>query len=222
MYIIMLGGPGSGKGSVGGRISEDFNLPHIATGDIFRDVAKKDTELGRKIKNLIDNGKYVPDEVVIEMVEDRLSQDDAAEGVVLDGFPRTKDQAVALDKFLESKGKKVNAAIELDVPDEAIVKRTVKRVVCSNKNCGESFNTEFRPPKVEGICDKCGSELIRRKDDNEETIMQRLKVYHETCGVVIEHYRNNGVLCTIRPDIYSDTVLVDSVNEAEEFLKSRK
>ena len=222
MYIIMLGGPGSGKGSVGGRISEDFNLPHIATGDIFRDVAKKDTELGRKIKNLIDNGKYVPDEVVIEMVEDRLSQEDAKNGVVLDGFPRTKDQAIALDKFLASRGKKVDAAIELDVSDKDIVKRTIKRVVCSNKNCGESFNTEFRPPKVEGICDKCGSELVRRKDDNEETIMQRLNVYHDTSKVVIEHYKENGVLCTIHPDIYSPTTLNDSVAEAEKYLNECK
>lgn len=221
MYIIMLGGPGSGKGSVGGKISEDLNLPHVATGDIFRDVAKKDTDLGRKIRDLIDNGKYVPDEVVIEMVEDRLSQEDAKNGVVLDGFPRTKDQAIALDKFLAGIGKKVDAAIELDVSDADIVKRTIKRVVCSNKNCGESFNTEFRPPKVAGICDKCGSELIRRKDDNEETIMQRLNVYHETSKVVIEHYKENGVLCTIHPNIYSATVLQDSIAEAEEFLNSK-
>ena len=222
MYIIMLGGPGSGKGSVGGKISEDLNLPHIATGDIFRDVAKKETELGRKIKNLIDNGKYVPDDVVIEMVEDRLSQDDVKNGAILDGFPRTKEQAVALDNFLSSKGQKVDAAIELDVSDEDIVKRTITRVVCSNKNCGESFNTEFRPPKVDGICDKCGSALTKRKDDNEETIMKRLKVYHDTSKVVLEHYKSNNVLCTIRPNIYSATVLEDSVAEAEAYLNANK
>ena len=222
MYIIMLGGPGSGKGSVGGKIAEDFNIPHIATGDIFRSVAKQDTELGIKIRNLIDNGKYVPDEVVIEMVEDRLSQADALNGAVLDGFPRTKDQAVALDKFLEGRNQKVDAAIELDVSDEDIIFRTIKRVVCSNKSCGESFNTEFRPPKVEGICDKCGSELIRRKDDNEETIKERLKVYHDTAKAVIEHYRETGVLRSVKPDIYSKTVFEDSVTEAEEYLKIAK
>lgn len=219
MYIVMLGGPGSGKGSVGGKISEDFNLPHVATGDIFRELSKKDTELGRKVKDLIDNGHYVPDEVVIEMVEDRLSQADAENGVVLDGFPRTKDQAVALDKFLASKGKKVDAAIELDVSDEDIVVRTVSRVVCSNKACGESYNTKFRPSKVEGICDKCGSELITRKDDNEETIRERLRVYHETSKVVIDHYKDAGVLCIVKPDIYSPTVFEDSVRDAESFLK---
>ena len=156
MYIIMLGGPGSGKGSVGGKISEDLKLPHIATGDIFRAELKNETELGKKIKKYMDNGLLVPDEVVIEIVESRLSQDDAKNGAVLDGFPRTKEQAIALDKFLAGRNQKVNAAIELDVSDEDIVKRIVKRVVCSNKDCGESFNTEFKPPKVEGICDKCG------------------------------------------------------------------
>lgn len=222
MYIIMLGGPGSGKGSIGGKISEDFDIPHIATGDIFRAVAKQETELGKKIRNLIDNGKYVPDEVVIEMVEDRLSQEDALKGAVLDGFPRTKEQAVALDNFLASRNQKVDGAIELDVSDTDIIKRTVKRVVCSNKACGESFNTEFRPPKVEGICDKCGSELIRRKDDNEDTIKERLKVYHDTSKAVIEHYRQTGVLCSVRPNIYSPTVFEDSVEEAENCLKINK
>ena len=197
MYIIMLGGPGSGKGSVGGKIAEDFNIPHIATGDIFRSVAKQDTELGIKIRNLIDNGKYVPDEVVIEMVEDRLSQADALNGAVLDGFPRTKDQAVALDKFLEGRNQKVDAAIELDVSDEDIIFRTIKRVVCSNKLCGESFNTEFRPPKVEGICDKCGSELIRRKDDNEETAANRIEVYNKETKPLIDYYEKAGKITHI-------------------------
>lgn len=221
MYIIMLGGPGSGKGSVGGKISENLNLPHIATGDMFRAELKNETELGRKIKKYMDNGLLVPDEVVIEIVENRLSQDDVKNGAILDGFPRTKDQAIALDKFLSTKGKKVDAAIELDVSDEDIVKRIVKRVICSNKNCGESYNTEFKPSKVEGICDKCGSELIKRADDNEETVMQRLKVYHETSKELLEYYKNTGVLCTIHPNIYSKTVLEDNVAEVEMYLKNK-
>lgn len=221
MYIIMLGGPGSGKGSVGGKISENLNLPHIATGDIFRAELKNETELGKKIKKYMDNGLLVPDEVVIEIVENRLSQDDVKNGAILDGFPRTKDQAIALDKFLSTKGKKVDAAIELDVSDEDIVKRIVKRVICSNKNCGESYNTEFKPSKVEGICDKCGSELIKRADDNEETVMQRLKVYHETSKELLEYYKNTGVLCTIHPNIYSKTVLEDNVAEVEMYLKNK-
>lgn len=221
MYIIMLGGPGSGKGSVGGRISEDFNLPHIATGDIFRAELKNETDLGKKIKKYMDNGLLVPDEVVIEIVENRLSQKDTENGAILDGFPRTKDQAIALDKFLSERGKKVDAAIELDVSDEDIVKRIIKRIVCSNKDCGESFNTEFKPPKVEGICDKCGSKLIKRADDNEETVMQRLKVYHETSKELLEYYKQTGALFTIHPNIYSKTVLEDNVSEAKEYLKNK-
>ncbi len=221
MYIIMLGGPGSGKGSVGGKVSEDLKLPHIATGDIFRAELKNETELGKKIKKYMDNGLLVPDEVVIEIVENRLSQDDVKNGAILDGFPRTKDQAIALDKFLSGIGKKVDAAIELDVSDEDIVKRIVKRVVCSNKSCGESYNTEFKPSKVEGICDKCGSALIKRADDNEETVMQRLNVYHETSKELLEYYKNTGVLYTVHPDIYSKTVLEDNVSEVEEYLKNK-
>lgn len=221
MYIIMLGGPGSGKGSVGGKISEDFNLPHIATGDIFRAELKNETELGKKIKKYMDNGLLVPDEVVIEIVENRLSQDDAKNGVVLDGFPRTKEQAIELDKFLQRDGKKVNAVIELDVPDSDIVKRILKRVVCSNKDCGESYNTEFKPSKVEGICDKCGSKLVKRADDNEETVMQRLRVYHDTSKDLIEYYKNTEALYTVHPNIYSKTVLEDNVNEVETYLKNK-
>lgn len=221
MYIIMLGGPGSGKGSVGGRISEDFNLPHIATGDIFRAELKNETDLSKKIKKYMDNGLLVPDEVVIEIVENRLSQKDTENGAILDGFPRTKDQAIALDKFLSERGKKVDAAIELDVSDKDIVKRIIKRVVCSNKDCGESFNTEFKPPKVDGICDKCGSKLIKRADDNEETVMQRLKVYHETSKELLEYYNQTGALFTIHPNIYSETVLEDNVSEAKQYLKNK-
>ena len=221
MYIIMLGGPGSGKGSVGGRLSEDLNLPHVATGDIFRAELKNETVLGKKIKKYMDNGLLVPDEVVIEVVESRLSNEDVKNGVILDGFPRTKDQAVALDNFLSEKGKKVDAAIELDVSDDDIVKRIVKRVVCSNKSCGESFNTEFKPSKVAGICDKCGSSLIKRSDDNEETVMQRLKVYHETSKELLEYYKNTGVLFTIHPNIYSETVLEDNVSEVKKYLKNK-
>lgn len=221
MYIIMLGGPGSGKGSVGGKISEDLKLPHIATGDIFRAELKNETELGKKIKKYMDNGLLVPDEVVIEIVENRLSQEDVNNGAILDGFPRTKDQAIALDKFLSGIGKKVDAAIELDVSDEDIVKRIIKRVVCSNKSCGESYNTEFKPSKVEGICDKCGSALIKRADDNEETVMQRLNVYHETSKELLKYYKDTGVLYTVHPDIYSKTVLEDNVSEIEEYLKNK-
>ena len=219
MYIIMLGGPGSGKGSVGGKISEDLKLPHIATGDIFRAELKNETELGKKIKKYMDNGLLVPDEVVIEIVENRLSQDDAKNGAVLDGFPRTKEQAIALDKFLAGRNQKVNAAIELDVSDEDIVKRIVKRVVCSNKDCGESFNTEFKPPKVEGICDKCGGELYQREDQKPEVVQNRLEVYKKTSEELIKYYEAKNVLRTEKAGDKAGRTSYDVAKEVEESLR---
>ena len=176
MYIIMLGAPGSGKGTIGNEICKKYNLVHLATGDIFRDEMKRQTELGKKAEEYMSQGKLVPDEITIAMVEGKL---DELENVLLDGFPRTIPQAEALDKYLAKKGKNITAVINLDVPDEDIVVRTSSRVICSNKECGASYNTVFMPPKVEGICDRCGSPLIKRKDDEPETIRQRLEVYHQ-------------------------------------------
>lgn len=221
MFIIMLGGPGSGKGSVGGILSDEYNIPHIATGDIFRAEIKNETELGLEIKELISKGQLVPDEIVIKIVENRLLQEDAKNGAILDGFPRTEEQAIALEKFLNENNRKVDVAVELDVSDEDIIKRIVNRVVCSNKECGETYNTVFKPSKVEMICDKCGSKLFKRADDSEETVRNRLEIYHKESKDILEFYNKKGLLFSVKPDIYSKTVLEDSVNAVKEYLSNK-
>lgn len=218
MFIIMLGGPGSGKGSIGGILADYYNVPHIATGDIFRAEIKSETELGLKVKELIANGQLVSDELTIQIVEKRLQEPDAQNGCVLDGFPRTEKQAIALENFLMKNNRKIDAAVELDVSDEDITKRIVNRVVCSNKSCGESYNTIFMPPKVEGKCDKCGSDLYTRADDNEESVKNRLAIYHKESNVILQFYKESGLLFTVRPDIYSPTTLQDTVEEIENYL----
>ncbi len=218
MFIIMLGGPGSGKGSVGGILANDYNIPHIATGDIFRTEIKNQTELGLKVKDLISKGQLVSDDLVIKIVENRLQQEDAKNGAVLDGFPRTEKQANALEEILNKNNKKVDIAVELDVSDEDIIKRIVNRVVCSNKECGETYNTVFKPSKVDMVCDKCGSPLIKRADDNEETVKDRLAIYHKESKDILEFYKRKNLLFSVKPDIYSKTVLEDSVKSVENYL----
>lgn len=218
MYIIMLGAPGSGKGTIGNELCDHFNLTHVATGDIFRDEIKRQTELGKKASEYISNGKLVPDEVTIAMVEGKLDQ---LEGVLLDGFPRTVHQADALKEYLLSKGKAITAVVDLEVPDEDIVKRTTSRVICTNKQCGASFNTVFMPPKVEGICDRCGSELTTRADDNEETIRKRLETYHGETEPLIQYYKNEGLLEEVKIDIYSPTTKEDTTKASIEKIESR-
>ena len=191
MYIIMLGAPGSGKGTIGTEICDEFNLVHVATGDIFREEMKNQTELVKKAEEYISQGKLVPDEVTVGMVKSKL---DKLENVLLDGFPRTIDQAKALEEYLKEKGKKITAVIDLEVPDQDIIKRTSSRVICSNKECGASYNTVFMPPKVEGICDECGSTLIQRPDDSEETIKNRLSVYYEKTKPVLDYYEAQNIV----------------------------
>ena len=206
MYIIMLGGPGTGKGTVGGKIAKDFNLAHIATGDMFREEIKNQTEFGKRIESYISKGLLVPDELVIETVENRLMKNDAENGVVLDGFPRTVNQAKALAQFLKDNGKEITMAVELNISDENIIKRIVNRVMCSNKECGAIYNLDTRPPKVAGICDICGSELRKRKDDNEETVRKRLEVYHLNSKDLLEFYKNNNALYSICPKQLEEAV----------------
>ena len=219
MYIIMMGAPGSGKGTISTSICEEFNLEHLATGDIFREEIKNQTELGQKANEYISKGLLVPDEITIAMVEGKL--DKLPNGAVLDGFPRTISQAESLKKYLASKGQSITAVIMLDVPDKDIITRTASRVICSNKSCGASYNTIFMPSKVEGICDKCGSELIKRKDDEPETIKARLVTYHNETEPVIEYFREEGLLEAIPIDIYSPTTREDTTLESFKRIRNR-
>lgn len=218
MYIVMLGAPGTGKGTIGKILSHDLNLVHISTGDIFREQIAKGTELGKKIQSYIDTGALVPDDVTIETVKTRLLEDDVKDGAILDGFPRTAAQAEALKEFLkENKPNAKRVAIELDVPDDEIIKRVVNRLICTNKSCGAIYNKETKPPKKENICDVCGSELKRRDDDNKETVTKRLGIYHQNSKELIDFYKSNNALYTVYPQ-----ELDVAVKNIEDFLEEYK
>ena len=217
MYIVMLGAPGTGKGTIGKILSKDLNLVHVSTGDIFRDQINKGTELGKKIQRYIESGALVPDDVVIETVKTRLLEQDVANGAILDGFPRTSAQAEALKNFLkENKPGAKRVAIELDVPDDEIIRRVVNRLICSNKSCGAIYNKETKPPKKEEICDVCGSELKRRDDDNKETVTKRLEIYHQNSKDLIDFYRKNKALYSIYPQEL-EVAVKDIKNFLEEY-----
>ena len=192
MKVVMLGAPGAGKGTQAKKIAAKYNIPHISTGDIFRANIKNGTELGKKAKTYMDQGLLVPDELVVDLVVDRVNQEDCADGYVLDGFPRTIPQAEALTKALASQGQKLDYAIDVDVPDENIVRRMSGRRACVR--CGATYHLEYAPTKKEGICDVCGGELILRDDDKPETVEKRLGVYHEQTQPLIDYYTNAGIL----------------------------
>ena len=193
MIIIMLGAPGTGKGTVAGKLQDKLGFTQVSTGDIFRKNIKEKTELA---ESYISKGNLVPDDVTIKIIEDRLNEPDVENGIILDGFPRTVKQAEELDKILASKGKKVDKVYNLTTPEEEIIERIVNRRVCSNQECKAIYNIVLNPPKVEGKCDKCGSELVTRKDDNEETVRARLKNYFEQTAPLVEYYENKGNLVT--------------------------
>ena len=192
MKIIMLGAPGAGKGTQAKQIADKYSIPHISTGDIFRANIKNGTELGKKAKQYMDQGALVPDELTCDLVMDRIQQDDCKNGFVLDGFPRTIPQAEALDAALGKINEKMDYAIDVDVPDENIVNRMSGRRACLN--CGATYHLISIPPKVEGICDRCGSEIVLREDDKPETVQKRLKVYHEQTQTLIDYYKNQCIL----------------------------
>lgn len=195
MKIIMLGAPGAGKGTRAKLIAEKYGVPHISTGDIFRANIKNGTELGKEAKEYMDKGLLVPDELTVRLLLDRVAQDDCKNGYVLDGFPRTIPQAEVLDKELTKLGDSVDFAVDVDVPDENIIRRMSGRRACLN--CGATYHIVNIPPKKEGICDVCGSELVLRDDDQPETVKNRLKVYHEQTQPLIEYYTGKGVLRTV-------------------------
>lgn len=192
MKIIMLGAPGAGKGTHAKKISEKYSIPHISTGDIFRANIKEGTELGKKAKEYMDQGLLVPDELTCDLVMDRIQQEDCKNGFVLDGFPRTIPQAEALDAALEKIGQKMDYALDIEIADEKIVERMSGRRVCAK--CGAPFHIVNIPPKKEGICDNCGGELQFRADDQPETVLKRLNVYHEQTQPLIEHYAKQNIL----------------------------
>ena len=207
MKIIMLGAPGAGKGTQAKKIAAKYDIPHISTGDIFRANIKNGTELGNKAKTYMDQGLLVPDELVVDLVVDRVQQDDCKNGYVLDGFPRTIPQAEALDKALAEFGDKIDYAIDVNVPDENIVKRMGGRRACVG--CGATYHVLFNPTKVEGKCDVCGESLILRDDDKPETVKKRLDVYHTQTQPLIDFYTERKVLVEVDGTQSMDKVFDD-------------
>ena len=195
MKIIMLGAPGAGKGTQAKQIADQYKIPHISTGDIFRANIKYGTELGKKAKQYMDQGLLVPDELTCDLVMDRIKQDDCKEGFILDGFPRPIPQAEALTAALDKINEKMDYAIDVDVPDENIVNRMSGRRACLN--CGATYHVVSIPTKVEGICDRCGSPVVLRDDDKPETVQKRLNVYHEQTQPLIDYYKKQGILKTV-------------------------
>ena len=210
MKIIMLGAPGAGKGTQAKKIAEKCGIPHISTGDIFRANIKNGTELGKKAKTYMDQGLLVPDELVCDLVVDRIQQDDCKKGYILDGFPRTIPQAESLDKALAAIGEKMDYAIDVEVPDENIVKRMGGRRACVG--CGATYHLVYAPTKKEGICDACGGELILRDDDKPETVQKRLGVYHEQTQPLIDYYKNQGILREVDGSVDMEDVFKEILN----------
>ena len=204
MKIVMLGAPGAGKGTQAKKIADKYGVPHISTGDIFRANIKEGTELGNKAKTYMDKGLLVPDELVVDLVVDRIKNEDCKKGYVLDGFPRTIPQAECLDKALADMSDALDFAINIDVPDENIISRMGGRRACVG--CGATYHVVNIPPKKEGICDRCGGELILRDDDKPETVKQRLNVYHEQTQPLIDYYTKKGIIRDVDGTMEMDDV----------------
>lgn len=203
LRTVLLGPPGAGKGTQAVRIVEKYNIPHISTGDIFRDNIKKGTELGKRAQEYMNKGELVPDDLVIEIATSRLLEDDCKNGFLLDGFPRTVHQAEKLDEFLKEHGQKLDTVIDLEVGEDVLMKRLTGRRVC--KKCGASYHVVNIPPKKEGVCDICGGELIQRADDNAETAKNRIDVYNEQTKPLIDYYERAGNIAHIDGSITPET-----------------
>ena len=220
MNIIMLGAQGTGKGTVAGLISEQTGLPQISTGDIFRKNISEKTPLGVEADKYISKGNLVPDDITVPMVEDRLTWDDAKNGVILDGFPRTIEQAEKLDKILAKKGEKIDLVINLVTPKEEIIDRMLTRRVCTNQDCKATYNIKLHPPVKEGICDKCDSPLKQRADDSDpEAIKRRLEIYEEKTSPLVEYYKEKGVLRTETVSISINRMGKDVANDVVRDIK---
>ena len=195
MNLVFLGLPGAGKGTQAVLLAEKYNIPHISTGDMFREAVKQETELGKKAKEYMDAGELVPDQVTIGIVRERLAQDDCRRGFILDGFPRTIAQAEALEEVLQELNRELDLALLIDVPEEELVERLTGRRVC--QNCGATYHVKFDPPEVEGICDECGGRLEQRDDDKPETVKKRLEVNREKTEKMVNFYSSRGILTEI-------------------------
>lgn len=210
MILILLGPPGAGKGSQAAKIIEEFGVTHISTGDIFRKNIKEGTELGQKVKKIIESGSLVSDDLTNELVFDRLANENSVSGFMLDGYPRNINQAEALDSWLEEHDKEITEVIYIDASTETLIERISGRRVC--KNCGATYHIKNHPPKLDGICDICGSELVQRPDDNEETALDRIEVYNRQTSPLIDYYENSGKLHRFNGNLEIDEVYEDVRN----------
>lgn len=215
MQIVLFGPPGAGKGTQAKFLSDEYNIPHISTGDILRENVKKNTPLGQKAKAYMDRGELVPDKLLIELIKDRLENPDTRKGFLLDGFPRTIPQAEALDEILDDLNKRLDAVINIDVSSEELVKRLSGRRIC--KSCGASYHVMFNPPKEKDICTACGGELYQRSDDMEDAIKNRLNVYKKQTEPVIDYYKSKGLLIDIDGEREIEDVTSDIRSALEKF-----
>lgn len=199
MIIIMLGAPGAGKGTIGKKLSQELDIIHLSSGDIFRTLIKENTDISKRIEECINAGKLIPDDLAMKLFEGKLIEYDLEKGIILDGYPRTEKQAEHLDKLLKKIDKRVTAAVNIDISEQLIIDRIVNRRICSN--CGEIYNLKYgKKPQQDGICDKCGHDLIRRADDNEKTVKDRLKTYNETTKNLLAYYEKKGLLFDLHSD----------------------
>lgn len=215
MRIVLLGSPGSGKGTQASKIVTKYDVPHISTGDMFRDNIKRQTSIGVEAKKFIDKGHLVPDDLTLQIIEDRFVQPDCAKGFLLDGFPRTLIQAEALELELRKNGKQLDAVINLEVQDETIIRRMTGRRVCSK--CGATYNLTFNKPAVDNVCDKCAGSLLIRDDDKLETVTNRLKVYKTETQPLIDFYKDKGILITVNGELDAEVVFQNICKALEQF-----
>lgn len=216
MIIIMLGAPGAGKGTIGKRLSKELDITHLSSGDIFRTLIKENTEIGKQIEECINKGQLIPDDLAMEIFEQKLMEYDLDKGIILDGYPRTEIQAKHLDKLLNSINNKVGGAINIDVSEELIIDRIINRRICTN--CGEIYNLKYgKRPNVDGKCDKCGGDIIQRADDNEKTVRDRLNAYYNTTKNLLQYYKEKGVLFNLHSD--ENTTVDEIVSTAMVYLE---
>ena len=214
MRLILLGPPNAGKGTQAQSLIETYQIPQISTGDIFRANIKQETPLGKKAKDYLDQGLLVPDELVVDIVKDRLQKDDCQKGFLLDGFPRTVVQAEALEDFLKEHEQSLDKAINIHVTTEVLVERAVGRRVC--QQCGATYHIKFKPPEKDNVCDVCGGEVIQRKDDQRETAEKRIKIYEQETAPLISYYEKRGLLVTINGEQPIDKVTADILHELKD------